>query len=294
MIDFVKEDAERVQTLIDKWLTPKAGMNHTQLYEAMRYSALAGGKRVRPHLVYEFCRACGGEDVCADAYAVATELLHTSSLIHDDLPAMDNDDLRRGKPTNHKVFGEATAILAGDALLTESFALISNNEHCTDEQNVFALVAFAEAVGVDGMMGGQMIDLQSEGKSISTDELFDLCMRKTGALITCSCMLGCIAANAPHDLMNAAGEFGSCIGLVFQIVDDILDVESTNEAMGKTVGKDKAEAKSTFVSVVGIEESRRIVRELTTKALACLDKFEKSDAVMRLKDFCIALSERKN
>lgn len=292
--DFVSYDAERVSTLIEKILTPAPGISHAKLYEAMRYSALAGGKRIRPHLVYEFCRACGGNEICADAYAAAIELMHTYSLIHDDLPAMDNDVMRRGKPSNHVKFGEATAILAGDALQTEAFALMANNEHCSDEQNAFALVALAEAAGVDGMAGGQQTDLEMTGKKATQDVVFDMYMRKTGALITCACMLGCIAANADRNLMNAAGEFGSCIGIAFQITDDLLDAESTDKEMGKTVGKDAAAQKSTLVSIIGADEARRAARQLTLRAAECLDKFEANDAVMRLKSFCRELCDRKN
>ncbi len=292
--DFISYDAERVTALIDKLLTPGAGISHAKLYEAMRYSALAGGKRVRPHLVYEFCRACGGNEICADAYAAAIELMHTYSLIHDDLPAMDDDDMRRGKPSNHVRFGEATAILAGDALQTEAFAVIANNEHCSDEQNAFALVALAEAAGVDGMAGGQQIDLGITGKKASQDAVFDMYMRKTGALITCACMLGCIAANADRNLMNAAGEFGSCIGIAFQITDDLLDIESTDDVMGKTVGKDRAAQKPTLVSLIGAEEARNAARQLTLRAAECLGKFETNGAVMRLKSFCRELCDRKN
>lgn len=292
-MDFVSRDAERITALLDKLLTPGAGISHARLYEAMRYSALAGGKRVRPHLVYEFCRACGGNEICADAYAAAIELIHTYSLIHDDLPSMDNDVMRRGKPSNHVAFGEATAILAGDALQTEAFSIVANNEHCTDEQNAFALVALAEAAGVDGMVGGQQIDIEISGNGATQDKVFDMYMRKTGALITCACMLGCIAANADRNLMNAAGEFGSCIGIAFQIIDDLLDIESTSEEMGKTVGKDTAVGKSTLVALIGVDEARRTAQQLTSRAAECLDKFEANDAVMRLKSFCRELCDRK-
>ncbi len=292
--EMLQSDASRVQGLIDRLLTPKQGINHARLYESMRYSALAGGKRLRPHLVYEFCRACGGMELSADAYAAGIELIHTYSLIHDDLPAMDNDTMRRGKPTNHTVYGEATAILAGDALLTEAFSVVANNEHCDDGQNLYAVIALAEAAGMDGMVGGQQIDLDCEGRRADAATVSDLHMRKTGALITAACMLGCIAANAPRDMLNAAGQFGSCIGLAFQITDDLLDISGTSEAMGKTVGKDEAEDKATFVKAVGVSEARRTAAELTKQAKTCLDKLVDTEAKQRLYELCDMLLSRTN
>lgn len=292
--EMMSRDASRVQGLIDRLLTPKAGINHMRLYESMRYSALAGGKRLRPHLVYEFCRACGGNELSADAYAAGVELIHTYSLIHDDLPAMDDDDMRRGRPSNHKVYGEATAILAGDALLTEAFSVIANNEHCDDGQNLYAVIALAEAAGMDGMVGGQQIDIDFQGKTADAGVVSDLHMRKTGALITAACMLGCIAANAPRDMLNAAGQFGSCIGLAFQIIDDLLDISGSSQDMGKTLGKDTAEDKATFVKAVGVSEAKRTAAALTEQAKSCLAKLDDTEAKKRLSELCNVLLDRTN
>ena len=261
---------------------------YEKLKNAMTYSSFAGGKRIRPFLTLEFYKTVSGKNDVTKAlgYAAGVELIHTSSLIHDDLPAMDNDDFRRGKPSNHKAFGEATAILAGDALITLAVETIAKNSLCSAEQNVKAVIEFCRYSGLDGMMGGQQIDLNGEGYQLSADEVNKMHLLKTAALITCSCVLGCIAAGANARQIEAAREFGASLGLAFQIKDDLLDVESTSAATGKTVGKDKKYQKSTFVSCFGLEEAHRIAEEYSVKAENALDVFGSSEAVLELKELC--------
>lgn len=226
------------------------------LADAMEYSLLAGGKRIRPALVLESWRACGGDDErSAFAAAGAMELIHTFSLVHDDLPAMDDDDLRRGRPTNHKVFGEAMAILAGDAMVTAAFEVLARD---ADAAIVPALVReLAAASGPEGMIGGQAIDITNENRRLSLDQLQQLHARKTGALLTAACRMGAIAARADDRQLAAVTEFGRQVGLAFQIVDDLLDVTATPQELGKATNKDAAGGKNTYPALLGIEESRR-------------------------------------
>ncbi len=224
--------------------------------ESARYSLTAGGKRIRPFLVYCFCKLCGGKEENATALACAVEMVHTYSLIHDDLPCMDNDDFRRGKPTNHKVFGEATAVLAGDALLTEAFNVICDS-NLPDKAKVDAVRILSQKAGILGMIGGQEIDLSSEGKKIPLDTLYTLQKKKTGMLIEASCLLGCIASErCTYDMYEAASVFAHAFGLAFQITDDILDVTGTEEELGKNIGSDEKEDKCTFVTYLGTDGAR--------------------------------------
>ncbi len=255
------------------------------LYDAMRHSLSAGGKRIRPVLIYEFCQICGGSMEQADAAACAMEMTHTSSLIFDDLPAMDDDDMRRGKPSCHKAFGEATAILAGDALIVAPFQIIADNAHLTAEQKIALISVLSEREGANGMVGGQLMDMHFETQaSVTAQELEIMCLGKTGALMEASCKMGCICGGGTPQQQEAAAAYGRSIGLAFQMIDDILDVTSTAELLGKPIGSDAQEDKKTFVTVLGIEEARRLAQELTEFAHAQLDAFENTEFLHALTD----------
>lgn len=290
------EYAHIAESSIDELLCTDDSLVQCQLVEAMRYSAFSGGKRVRPFLTFQFYKACTGNDDVkpAEYYAAAIELIHTYSLIHDDMPAMDDDDLRRGKPTNHVLFGEATAILAGDALQSAAFEAISRNSFCSDTQNIRAVRLLAEKSGSRGMCGGQQIDLQSEGKEINRAILKELHLLKTGCLISCAAMLGCIAANARPELIKAAEEYGNAIGLAFQIKDDILDVEGDELLMGKTLNSDMVSKKATYPVIYGMEQSRLALASLTEKAKQSLDLFPDKRAAAVLADYAEMLKNREN
>ena len=261
----------------------------------MRYSLEAGGKRIRPVLVTEFCRLCGGTPEMSAAPAAAIEMIHTFSLIHDDLPAMDDDELRRGKPTNHVIYGEATAILAGDALLTEAFGAVCANAYCSDAQNMKAVRLLAKKTGAHGMTGGQQIDIRCEGmKNVTGETLTELQELKTACLISCACMLGCIAANADDTLVAAAEEYGKSLGLAFQIKDDLLDIEGSAENMGKAVGKDSVIHKVTYPSVYGTDRSKYALRQLTDKAIAAAKRFPCEEGAQMLADYAKSLMDRVN
>lgn len=259
--------------------------------QAMRYSVENGGKRIRPALLLEFCRVCGGDYKKAMPFACALEMIHTYSLIHDDLPCMDNDDFRRGKPSCHIAFGEEYALLAGDALLTLAFetAMKSN---LSAEITVKAAKKLAKAAGVMGMVGGQVLDLQNEGKKVGVSDLQKTDELKTGELIRAACVLGCVCAGADDKKIAAAEKYAHDIGIAFQIVDDILDVTSDEETLGKPIGSDEENQKSTYVSLLGIEKSRKTAEELTLNAQKALDAFDGD--VTSLKDFAEKLKNRKN
>lgn len=246
-----------------------AGLPYDGLLESMRYSLTAGGKRIRPILVLEFCRISGGDVQKALPVACAIEMLHTYSLIHDDLPCMDNDDLRRGKPTNHVVYGECTAVLAGDALQAEAFGTILRSELSADARANCAEI-LADAVGSDGMCAGQFLDMEGENKVLSEEELNEINSRKTGALLIAACKMGVAAAGGSEDQLEAAALFGAGIGAAFQIRDDILDVISTNEALGKPVGSDAQENKNTYMALYGEERCMKMIRRLTESAKSAL------------------------
>lgn len=245
-----------------------------KLFESMRYSLLGGGKRLRPLLVLEFCRLCGGNVECAMPYAAAVEMIHTYSLIHDDLPCMDNDDFRRGNPTNHKVYGEAVAVLAGDALLTAAFGFISK-ANLSAQSRIQAVEILSECAGELGMVGGQVLDMASETRQCTIQEVLDIQSRKTGALIRAACQLGVIAAEGSQLQISDAAEFADHLGLAFQIRDDMLDVIGSAEQMGKSVGTDTI--KNTFVQLYGIDACGELVEEHTQNAILALDKFADSD-----------------
>ncbi len=259
--------------------------------DAMRYSLQNGGKRIRPVLVLEFCRLCGGDVKKALPFAAAIEMIHTYSLIHDDLPCMDDDDMRRGKPSCHKKFGEEYALLAGDGLLTLAFEMLTKAD-LSDSQKVSAVKALSLHAGYQGMIGGQMVDLMSEGKAVSLDRLKTMDNLKTGKLINCAALLGCIAANADAEKTEHALIFTGAVGLAFQIVDDILDVTSTEEKLGKPIGSDSEKEKSTYVSLLGIEKSKEYAQELTSEAVNALSYF--GDDAEFLKNLALKLLERDN
>ena len=241
------------------------------LFEAMRYSLLAGGKRLRPIFVLDFCRMCGGNWEKALPFAAAVEMVHTYSLIHDDLPCMDDDDLRRGRPTNHKVFGEATAVLAGDALLTAAFSYIADAD-ISAEIRIRAVKILSHCAGELGMVGGQMLDMCSEQRECTVQEVMDIQSRKTGALIRAACMLGVLAGQGSEEQLLSALEFATHLGIAFQIRDDMLDVIGNQEELGKAVGTDCN--KNTLVQLYGLGACDDIIRSHTDQALECLGTFD--------------------
>lgn len=269
---------------------------YEKLCDSVLYSVSAGGKRIRPFLVLEFFKAVSGKSDITPAlpYAAAVEFLHTSSLIHDDLPAMDNDDMRRGKPSNHKVFGEATAILAGDALMLLSAETIASNPYCTYEQNAKGVIQLMKHSGIHGMIGGQQIDLSGEAAELDLEMIKKMHRLKTGELIATACALGCIAAGAENEQIEAAREYGMSLGLAFQIVDDIIDVEGVSYKVGKTVGKDAKYNKSTYVSVCGLEQAKEDAKVLSEKAKNSLSLFPDGNASDELEKLCDLLLSRNS
>jgi geranylgeranyl diphosphate synthase, type II len=283
------------QRLIDAELARQVPSEDTPpetLHRAMRYSLFAGGKRLRPILCMEAARAVSGSADGVETAACALELVHTYSLIHDDLPALDNDDLRRGRPTCHKVFGEAMAILAGDALLTLAFQVLSGIESVDDGRKVRMVLELATAAGTPGgMVAGQVADLEGEGKAPDSDLLETIHRAKTGALLRASLRIGAIYAGADDSQFLALSRYGEHVGLAFQIVDDLLDVEASSEALGKTPGKDAAQHKITFPAVHGIEESRRMAESQREAARAAMTVFGGSAG--RLKELADLIVHRR-
>ncbi|MDY0211391.1 MAG: polyprenyl synthetase family protein [Desulfuromonadaceae bacterium] len=264
----------------------------TQLLEAMRYSVFAGGKRLRPILMLAACEAVGGDSKQARKPACALEMIHTYSLIHDDLPAMDDDNLRRGVPTNHKVFGEAIAILAGDALLTEAFVLLSQPDQTLDAQTKLEIIHIAaRASGWGGMVGGQVADMIAEGQDNSIDTVDFIHKHKTGALILASLQIGALCGGANPEQLKHITAFGQSAGLAFQIADDLLDIESSQEQLGKDIGSDQQRGKATYPAVAGVEESHRRAEQLHTKAIAQLNSF--GDAAEPLRQISAYIINRK-
>ena len=262
------------------------------LLNAERYSLFAGGKRIRPLLTLEFCKLFGGEEEAALPFACAVEMVHTYSLIHDDLPCMDDDDLRRGKPTNHKVFGESTALLAGDALLTGAFEAAASNPHVSPDTALNAVRFLSNSAGRYGMVGGQIMDLEGEKKKLTLDQLLKLHSLKTGALISAAAVMGALAAGC--DFADACMEdvitYAENIGLAFQIVDDILDQTGDAAALGKNVGVDAAREKNTFLSFYSLEEAQFYADRLTDEAIRAIRKYPDSDTLCSLAEW---LSKRK-
>lgn len=284
-VSFIENGLKEYNPLEEKDMPQKSVIN------AMKYSLEAGGKRIRPVLVLEFCRVCGGDFRNAKAPACAIEMVHTSSLIHDDLPAMDNDDLRRGKPSCHRAFGEATAILAGDALLVKPFEIISSAEEISAEARVKLVAELSSSFGTSGVIGGQVIDIENESRNdVDIENLRNMYSKKTGALLRSACRLGCISAEA-YDKLPYADEYAECMGLAFQIIDDILDVTSSAEVLGKPIGSDDEQNKTTYVNLVGIDKSMQEAKMLTERALKALENFDDNEFLLELTDM---LLKRKN
>jgi len=251
-------------------LLPPARQRPATLHAAMRYAVFAGGKRLRPVLCLAAAEACGGASANALAPACALELLHTYSLVHDDLPCMDDDDLRRGRPTCHKVYGEGMAVLCGDALLTHAFAVLAQTPATRRYSTGEFVVALAEASDSTHLIGGQVMDLEGEGKKLTRRELVRIHEAKTAALLTVSLRLGAMSANATPAKLAALSGFGHALGLAFQVIDDILDVTQSTEVLGKTAGKDQAAEKATYPSILGLAASRREAARLTREAMLAL------------------------
>ena len=285
-----KEYKDIIDAALSKYFV-SSGLPYDGLLESMRYSLTAGGKRIRPMLVLEFCRISGGDINKALPVACAIEMLHTYSLIHDDLPCMDNDDLRRGKPTNHVVYGECTAVLAGDALQAEAFGTIARSELPAEARSKCVEI-LADAVGSDGMCAGQFLDMVGESKHLTEAELDEINSRKTGALLIAACRMGVAAAGGSNKLLDAAAVYGACVGAAFQIRDDILDVISTSEQLGKPVGSDLQEHKNTYMALLGEEKCMQMVEKLTESAKTALNGvFGDADFLCDLADSMVA---RKN
>ena len=271
---YLTERRALVEAALERFLPPEDTPPPT-VHRAMRYSVMAGGKRLRPILVIAGAEAVGGTLATVVPAACALELIHTYSLIHDDLPAMDDDDYRRGRLTNHKVFGEAIAILAGDALLTLAFKLVADNTALVNDARVLrdVVAELADAAGTSGMVGGQVVDIESEGKAITTETLEYIHRHKTAALIRASLRVGALLAGGDDKSVKAIGEAGSDLGLAFQIVDDILDVEGSLEELGKTAGSDERKQKATYPALHGLEASRRQAKMLIERAKQRLGVF---------------------
>ncbi|MBQ9929985.1 MAG: polyprenyl synthetase family protein [Oscillospiraceae bacterium] len=280
---------EYVETFLKDWYARFHDEPQKQLFEAMEYSLLAGGKRLRPIFAFEFCRICGADWQAAAPFAAAVEMIHTYSLIHDDLPSMDNDDLRRGRPTNHKVYGEAMAILAGDSLLTDAFAVAATAQLAQPRDMAFAISVLSECAGSLGMVGGQVLDICSEERECTEEEILNIQSRKTGALINAACVLGVIAAGGTEEQIDAAASFAGALGIAFQIRDDMLDVIGTRDEMGKGVGTDAE--KNTFVQLYGLQKCEELVQKYTRVALDALDAFEDPGI---LPELAASLTDRRN
>ena len=278
--DRTREYREYIESYLQNFYTEFRDLPQSNLFQAMEYSLLAGGKRLRPVFVFEFCRACGGDWKKAAPLAAAVEMIHTYSLIHDDLPCMDNDDFRRGRPTNHKVHGEAMAILAGDGLLTDAFMAASTAKLPNPEDMSFVIGMLAECAGSLGMVGGQALDINSESRQLSEQEVYDIQTRKTGALINAACVLGAVAGGATEEQLDGAARFAAGLGLAFQIRDDMLDVIGTQEEMGKGVGTDST--KNTFVRLFGLEKCEDLVQQYTQYAVDALAVFEDREYLTEL------------
>jgi geranylgeranyl diphosphate synthase, type II len=290
---YIRDKREAVDSFFQSYFNKQT--RPSVLRDAMVYSLFAGGKRIRPILALASYEACGGTASAIVPYASTLELIHTYSLIHDDLPAMDNDDLRRGKPTNHKVYGEAVAILAGDALLTEAFSILSDPtlSSSVSETNLLrALREIALASGLNGMVAGQVQDILSEKFEPDLDTLEFIHGHKTAALIRASVVMGPILCGCGNDLLKSLSEYGSNIGLAFQIIDDILDINGETEELGKPVGSDLKANKMTYPSLYGIEKSRVIAKDLISAALDSLNSF--SDRADPLREIATYLLNRRN
>lgn len=288
-----KERLNYYKELVEHYLTSYFGSEHrpyAKLIDSMNYSLNAGGKRLRPALVLEFCRVCGGDIHKAVPVAAGVEMLHTYTLIHDDLPSMDNDDMRRGKPTNHKVFGEFTATLAGDALQAEAYASILRAEYPA-ETLVKCVGALIDVAGADGICGGQQLDMEGEGVPRTEYELMEVHKRKTAALIRGACIMGVACGGGSSEQEQAAIDYAEALGLAFQIRDDMLDVISTEEELGKPIGSDDEQQKTTFMTLFGADECEERIHKLTSDAKKAVSCFEDNAF---LKELAEMMSVRRN
>ena len=283
---------ELTETKISEMLSCE-NVGYKKLMDAMSYSISSGGKRLRPALLLEFYRLCGGTDFdSASHFAAALEMIHTYSLIHDDLPCMDNDDMRRGKPSCHKAFGEDTALLAGDGLLTMAFYCASTAKDINPEYVKNAIEILSYYSGVHGMVGGQVIDLSFEGQKPTAEQLRHMYSLKTGALILAAAKIGCTLAGADENILSAAVAFSEKIGFAFQIVDDILDIVGTEEELGKPIGSDEKNDKITYASLIGLDNAYKLVNELTESAVLDLSIF--GDEACGLRELAYKLTKRNN
>ena len=289
-----QERLKAYSTLVDSGLDklfPQEDCRHSRIFEACRYSLLAGGKHIRAALLLEFYRLCGGRAEDALPFACGLEMIHTYSLVHDDLPCMDNDDYRRGKLSNHKVYGETLATLAGDALMNRAFEVMLAQDTIAPAQAVKTAAYISRCSGAYGMIGGQVQDLAMEGQKASDEQLREMVSLKTGALIRAACVGGVLLAGGEETCQKAAQTYADAVGLAFQIQDDILDVTGDQALLGKAVGSDEANEKTTFVSVYGLEACRGMVRDLTFQALAAAETFDDCDF---LKKLALWLAQRDN
>lgn len=277
--EYLTKSKKEIETYVSQILK-SPNEEYSRLYESMNYSLLMGGKRIRPIITKAVIEALGGSWEAHKDVICAIELIHTYSLIHDDLPAMDNDDYRRGKLTNHRVYGDGMAVLAGDGLLTYAFELVSKNTSLQPEQIVDIIQSLAKGAGPSGMVGGQSFDLESEGKELPLEELVVLHKGKTGALFTTAVEIGLIIMNAPADLRASYLSYADYLGLLFQITDDILDVVGTQEELGKTPGSDERQHKATYVSILGLEEAKARAQEVSDLALQALQTSNRTSPVL--------------
>jgi len=278
-----------INSTLDK-LVPEIKTPQEKIFEAMRYSLLAGGKRIRPVLTLAVCEMFGGNISEAISFACAIEMIHTYSLIHDDLPAMDNDDFRRGVKTNHKVYGEGIAVLAGDALLNKAFEVMTStlNENSSIDRKIKAIQVIANSAGTEGMIGGQVIDIESEGKSIDYETLRNMHALKTGALISASVIVGALIAGASQKDIEKVSVYASNLGLAFQIRDDILSEIGDSTKLGKNTGNDRERNKSTYVTVLGLDQSKAFLKKITNTAIDAVKDFgEKAEFLVELADYLL-------
>lgn len=283
----LQEYAAKIDARLDILLS-ESGQHYDEVVRAGRYSLLSGGKRIRPILLLEFYKLCGGEDDCAYNFACALEMIHTYSLIHDDLPCMDDDDMRRGKPSCHKQYGEPMALLAGDALLTEAFGAAAKTLGIPADAVISAMGQLSALAGIGGMIGGQVMDIQGTAQN-DDDFLFEMYRLKTGALIRAAAVCGSILAGADEDKLSAASEYGEKLGLAFQIIDDILDATGDSKLLGKPVGSDQKNNKDTIVVRLGIEHCRALAEKYTNEALAALESFDgDKTTIIELTDYLLS------
>ena len=285
----VKKKLEEYNSKISSALIehlPSANDGQIDVVRAMKYSLSNGGKRLRPVLTLEFCKMCGGDIDAAMNYACAVEYVHTYSLIHDDLPCMDDDDMRRGNPSCHKMYGEAMALLAGDGLLTHAFEICASAD-LDAQKNADAVCLLSQNAGVGGMIGGQVIDLKYEAGDPTISDILSVHKLKTGALISAACLLGCIAAGASNEQLSAASKYAYLIGTAFQIKDDLLDVQGDEAVLGKPVGSDAENNKTTYVTLVGVQKAQKDVEKLTAKAIEILNEFDDNEFMKALSEYLV-------